>query len=133
MSLKVSSDLRNFALHDGTVEFIRYYGDGNDLIVAVALTEEANIQTGWFGKLIFHQVNVLESKPPLETIDWDLIARTNIASADEKPEHNSANLEAVFWAIALYLPDGREEWLILEFLAESFEWIPDRSRLSPYL
>jgi hypothetical protein len=136
VKLKISGafEQKFYALHDGSVEFIQYEGEGNNLTIEVTLSGDSNDKLGWFGELIFHQVKILQSKPVLEKIDWNMVARSNIASSDYKPENNEGNLEAVFWAVDLYLePDGQSEWLILEFLAESFEWIPDRSRKSPYI
>ncbi len=132
--MKISLHKKIFALHDGNVESIEYTGDGGEISIAVALSGESNDEIGWFGKLIFRQFKVLQSEPPLETMDWDAIARTSIASSDYKPEHNQDGLEAMFWAIELVFQDrDLSEWLILEFLAESFDWEPDHSRPSPYL
>jgi hypothetical protein len=131
--LRISTDLRNFYLHDGGVNHIQYLPSEKRIIMGVELTEDGPKEIGYFGQLIFDGVRLLEAHPPLESIDWNQVARTEISTSHYNPEHNQDNLEAVLWFMDVYYYDKEERGhLLLEFLAEDFEWHPDLSKDSPY-
>jgi hypothetical protein len=128
--LKISENLREFYLHDGTIYSVQYSTTDKRLTFEVKLTEESEV--GWFGKFIFNRVRLLELDPPPQELDWDTIDWANISTADYIPNDNQNDLEACLWVASVYYKNGQYGNIYLKFLAEGFEWHPDLTRGSPY-
>jgi len=79
--------------------------------------------------MIFSGVEQLSANPPLEDIHWVNDVWGEIVTADYTPDQNIGTLEAIVWYVEIFRL-GRsytEAYMLhLRFLAESFEWIPDK-------
>jgi hypothetical protein len=127
--MKISQDFKTFHLHDGVMNAIEYQPDNKVLILTLELADTSPPELGSTGQMIFNGVEQLSADPPLEDINWVNDVWGEIDTGDHIPDQDIGTLEAMLWYIRLYRR-GRsytEAYMLhLRFVAESFEWIPDK-------
>lgn len=127
--MKISQDFKKFHLHDGGMNAIEYQPHNKVLILTLELAYTSPPELGSIGQMIFSGVEQLSADPPLEEINWTEDSSGEIADADYTPDQNIGTLEAIVWYVEIFRL-GRsytEAYMLhLRFLAESFEWIPDK-------
>ena len=127
--MKISNDFKKFHLHDGGMNQILYDANTKRLVLTIELAYTSPPEFGRTGQMIFSGVEHLSADPPLEDINWIDDVWGEIDTGDHIPDQDIGRLEAMLWYIRLYRRGHSytEAYMLnLRFLAESFEWIPDK-------
>ncbi|MDX1994223.1 MAG: hypothetical protein SF029_17690 [bacterium] len=127
--MKISKDFQKFHLHDGIINQVLYRPESKELVLYIELAYTSPPELGTSGQMVFSGVEQLKTDSPLEDIDWINDVWGEIKTADFTSYQNIDTLETMSWYVLLYRRgrDYNESYMLhLEFVAESFEWLPDK-------